>query len=179
MDEDSTTSKEHSTCFAAPEDISDDDRANKHAFAVDSEGKLCFVRLNSGRYAISENEDEIEARYANVTREFCPLWPASKQCLLDHLNGDRCSEDDKKKVLQFSSLNEELVFSELLCNPLRKTHFFNTMKSMKKEKLWDCLELESVKTVLNDCSTKRSETANAGTYQHFLHVLSCVTPGLR
>ncbi|CAG7729720.1 unnamed protein product, partial [Allacma fusca] len=53
------------------------------------------------------------------------------------------------------------------------------MKSMKKEKLWDCLELESVKTVLNDCSTKRSETENAGTYQHFLHVLSCVTPGLR
>ncbi|CAG7718942.1 unnamed protein product, partial [Allacma fusca] len=91
-----------------------------------------------------------------------------------------CNEDDRKKAMQIPSLNEEIVFSDLLCNPLRNTNFFNTMKSMRKEKLWDCFELESVKAVLDECVTKRTKpTKNTDTFQDSLDIVTCVTPGLR
>ncbi|CAG7651414.1 unnamed protein product, partial [Allacma fusca] len=160
--------------------ISDDDLASKNLFAADSEGKLCFVRFNPRRYPLLENEDEIDARFANVTGEFCPLWPESKKCLLDHLNSDRCNSEDRKEVERMKTLNEEIVFSELLCNPQRNINFLNLVKSMRKENLWDCMELESVKDALDNCMTKRlEETENISTFQDYFHVFGCVEPGLR
>ncbi|CAG7822832.1 unnamed protein product, partial [Allacma fusca] len=82
-----------------------------------------------------------------------------------------CNDDDKKEVVRMKKLNEEIVFSELLCNPSRNIDFLNLVKSMRKENLWDCMELESVKDALDNCMTKRlEETQNISTFQDYFHV---------
>ncbi|CAG7834510.1 unnamed protein product, partial [Allacma fusca] len=285
----SSASEEYSACFAVPEDVSDDDVANKNLFAVDSEGKLCFVRFNIDHYSVLENDDEIDARFANVTGEFCPTWPRMKsmrkeklwdclelesvkavlhECVTKRLEEtenlgtfqdyfhvfgcvapgikvgicslpthnqeseaepgdasssseepsrcfdlvqtspneairninfavdsegkvcivrfdsrrfrDRCNEDDKTEAMDLKALNQDIVFAELLCDPIRNNNFINLVKDTLKERLWGCLDLEETESLFKECIDKKLlEKGYQLRFQDQTRFFHCAKPGLR
>ncbi|CAG7723191.1 unnamed protein product, partial [Allacma fusca] len=146
-------------------------------FAVDAEGRACFIPVKEELLNLLPG-GEFETTFANLSAEFCPTWPKSRKCLLDHMNSDRCNDDDRKEVKGSKFVNVNAVVSELFCNPTRATNFKNLIKDALKEKLWECISSDVVLYQSMKCFIKR-QGLNAHFITRMAHLFGCITPALK
>ncbi|CAG7702941.1 unnamed protein product, partial [Allacma fusca] len=146
--------------------------------AVDSEGRPCFQPLDRQNLRSLFDITQMDGNFANVTAEFCPMWPKSKQCLLDHLNSDKCNEENKQEAKNSVSLSSEIVLSELLCNPITPNYLFHLMKNTSEEGLWNCFNREDFEGILVECSALTVDKNGKAAPFHSLSLFfDCAKPG--